>query len=155
MTFEPLCTCNRAFVHCRACGAKGVYGNNTESQRLSAIHNRRIIAYKCKRCLAITSEVDQCIAPLYMSVSNSLKAQSDELRKDPEAFVKKMNQAGKTPAEVIKAFQDAGVVVVETIIDAPKVKPPSSNQETQLEDEPTLDEILAKMNLEKKGEPNG
>lgn len=59
---NEVCSCGRAFSHCKACGSKNVYVKKSRSFDESFAAGRNITVYGCRRCMRESTSEQTCKA---------------------------------------------------------------------------------------------
>lgn len=122
---SKICTCGRAWDHCRICGSKAIYRMQGLSEVLSAKHGRSINVWKCRKCMIPLSELDECQADKstleVKAFASKAKAEAELLNMTLEDRLNFMIANGASLEEVKATIEREGLKV--EVVKGDEVKP--------------------------------
>jgi hypothetical protein len=151
------CRCNRNYQHCASCGSRNIYVLMNESEIRSARADERVQCYRCKRCMAIFDDNDECKAPKKFAAGSFHTAESPIVPNEtPKMKVKRLLDEKKTPEQVREIMAEEGVTV--NLVDGPlpaEERDFKQPEQTQSESAPepapfSMSDVIAQIEKESK-----
>src|ERR1700679_510645 len=99
---SSICSCGRAWTHCKKCGSTNFYGLDEESRIRTAMAGRPIQVFRCKKCRVPFTVEDNCLAARPSDISTVPVVTQEQV---PD-ILRGVNQASlKSIQDAIKALE--------------------------------------------------